>query len=171
MERRGDKGGRDERWTTCAPSPLCCKCQADPVGEITGHVDRWLSKPHMDIRGWFFSLWAVEGHDKICFCLRSEWGGETTMFGSAGSALEVAGSRPFRYLNNPTRISHFSEPLKWRWSTWGVGWECVSGWRGGEEEWSISTSSSRPADRMAATAAKPSETDRQKSLIRNTGSF
>lgn len=43
----------------------------------------------------------------------------------------------------------------------------MEGW---EEERSISNSS-RHADRMAATAAKQSETDRQKSLIRNTGSF
>lgn len=53
MERKGDKGRRGERWTTCVPSPLCCKCQADPVGEITGHVDRWLSKLRIDIRVFF----------------------------------------------------------------------------------------------------------------------
>lgn len=46
----------------------------------------------------------------------------------------------------------------------GVG---LKGWEG---EWSIS-SSSWHTDRMAATAAKQSETDRQKSLIRNTRSF
>ena len=44
------------------------------------------------------------------------------------------------------------------------------GEEGGAGEWSIS-GSSRHADRMAATAAKQSETDRQKSLIRNTRSF
>lgn len=49
------------------------------------------------------------------------------MFGSEGSAPEVAGSRPFRYLSYPTRISHFfrhpSEMML----------ECVvGGGRGGE---------------------------------------
>lgn len=87
------------------------------------------------------------------------------MLSSGRPAREVTGSRSLWYLSNLTLLSHFSGSLK-RW--WGVkGGGRMKGWEGG---WSIS-SNSRHVDRMAATAAKQSETDRQKSLIRNTRSF
>lgn len=57
-----------------------------------------------------------------------------TMFGSAGSALEVAGSRPIGYLSNPTRISHFSEPLKGCGSAWGGSRGLCVRMKGWEEE-------------------------------------